>query len=123
MFVDLFCGDARQEYFMWKGLKADASKLAPADVGLQFHVLVEPFHPWSFTAAVGAQTAAAYGSSDAFFSFAEACWTNSGDFVQHWDDQNYPTANLTETQVISKMAAFASAAKVELADFMSGMTK
>lgn len=121
-FVDLFCGDARAEYFMWKGLKTDPTwNQSISEVGLRFHVLVEPFHPWSFTAAVGAQTAAAH-SADAFFSFAEACWTNSGDFVQHWGDQHYPLANLAEVQVVAKLSQFAVAAGLTETAFYNGMT-
>ena len=119
-FVDPFCGDARSEYFMWKGLKA---KLNPGDVGVSFKIIVEPFHPWSFTASVGAYTCAAFGGSDAFFSYAEAMWVNAGDFVTQWGSDSYALQNLTEATAVAKMAGFAeTAAGVSQADFYHGMT-
>ena len=105
---------------MWKSMKTE---LSGKDVGVKFSVIVEPFHPWSFTAAVGAQTAAAHGGADAFFSFAEATWENGHEFVQNWGDDHYPLANLTETAVVAKMAAFAQEkAGVPNEVFYAGMT-
>ncbi|KAK3288731.1 hypothetical protein CYMTET_3804 [Cymbomonas tetramitiformis] len=119
VFVDLFCGDARLDWLMWKGLKG---KLAGENVGLQFHVIVEPFHPWSFTAAVGAQTAAQHGGPDAFFTFAESCWNHGGDFITNWGDQHYPLQSLTEKSVVSELNTFAAAAGVPEDVFYRGMT-
>ena len=65
-FVDPFCGDAKQEYFMWQDVKDAAlakAKLTEKDVGVVFKLIVEPFHPWSWTASVGAYTAAKYGGA------------------------------------------------------------
>eukprot|EP00966_Prymnesium_polylepis_P077929 1806538-Prymnesium_polylepis.1 len=119
-FVDLFCDDAAAEFAMWKKLKVSGA-LSPADVALQVHVLVEPFHPWSFTASVGAQTVAQYGP-EAFFSFAESCWAHHTDFVADWGDQRYTLSNLTEAGVVAELASFARTAGVPDAAFMAGMT-
>lgn len=50
LFVDLFCSDAQAEYQMWKTLAAQG-EVDGSKVGVKFQIIVEPFHPWSFTAA------------------------------------------------------------------------
>mmetsp|Transcript_10902 Transcript_10902/g.20733 ORF Transcript_10902/g.20733 Transcript_10902/m.20733 type:complete len:235 (+) Transcript_10902:27-731(+) len=121
LFVDLFCDDAQNQYGVWKSLKSEG-KISSADVGVKFNVIVEPFHPWSFTAAVGAETARQFGGANAFFSFAELTWANHAEFVSNWNDPNYPLANLTESEVVSMLSAFAGKAGVPKDVFYRGLT-
>ena len=87
---------------MWKQLRQDG-KINAKQLGLKFKVIVEPFHPWSFTASVAAEIASQYGGSDAFFSVAEDLWNHSSEFVTNWGNPKYPLANLTETEVLHPM--------------------
>ena len=120
--VDPFCSDCHEEYLMWKGLKA---QLTPDDndVGVQFIIHAEPFHPWSFTAAIGWMTCRQHNAS-ALWPFAEAMWDNYKDFgLGDWGSPNYTPENLTEALVIDKMAGFAAAnAGVPRTVFYHGMT-
>ena len=121
VFVDLICEDAPHEYYMWKRLLS-AGQIAPAEVALKFHVMASPSHsPWSFTASVGAQTASAHGK-DAFFSYIESVWGIAEEFLEHWGDAHYPLSNLTEAQVVAKLAPLAMAAGVPTSAFYHGMT-
>ena len=105
---------------LWKSIKNN-STLALLDVGVQFKMIVEPFHPWSFTSSVGAYTAGQH-STDAFSPFAEACWVHGHGFITQWGNEHYVLANLTEEVVVAKMATFAVDAGVAEAGFYSGMT-
>ena len=124
-FVDPFCGDAKQEYFMWTDVKASAlakARLTEKDVGVVFKLIVEPFHPWSWTASVGAYTAAAHGGSEAFFNYLGQCWNHGHDFITQWGSDHYQLANMTETDAVRELATFAANAGVDQAAFYNGMT-
>lgn len=97
------------------------ASLASLDIGVQFKMIVEPFHPWSFTASVGAYTSGQH-STEAFFSYAEACWLHGHDFITQWGSSNYVLANMTEEAAVARLSEFATAAGVPEAVFYSGMT-
>ena len=111
---------AMLEYDMWKKAIAEA-KVDPR-VSLQFQLIVEPFHPFSFTAAIAAHTVAKHAGVKGFFGFAEQTWKNHDSFVQNWNDANYPLANLTEQDVVTKLSAFSRGVGVSDKDFYQGMT-
>ncbi len=120
LFVDPLCADAAEEYAMWNGPLRP--RFAAADLGVSFKHIVEPFHPWSFTASVAAWTVLHTAGPNAFFNFSSSCWDHHADFITQWGSDRYVLMNRTESDVVAELAAFAQLAGVASAEFYSGLT-
>lgn len=116
IFVDPFCPDCQKEYLMWKQMKPEL-----LGVGVKLHMHAEPFHTWSFTAAVVATTCHSYDPKTTW-PFLEAMWSHGAQFVPDWDDAHYTPSNLTEAGVLQQMATYATSGGLPHAVFEAGVT-